>query len=298
MVSRIYVIPKIKDSREKLFLQAWNSLHLSKKVKGVSIVDSYLIDSKLPNSQILKSAEILTNPILEEFSINEILNKTSQFDYIIEIGFLPGVTDNIGNSAKETIVDLLHLKKNTDLKIYTSKVFLISGPIKLADAQKIALSLYNPLIERAFIANLKEVKKMKGLPLRAPEVILKKSTPVLSVSLSAPDEELIKIGREGILDENGVRRGPLALDLASMKVIQEYFEKLGRNPTDIELESLAQTWSEHCKHTIFANQIDDIKEGLYKTYIKGATNLIRKNKGNKDFCVSVFSDNSGGIIFD
>ena len=98
----------------------------------------------------------------------------------------------------------------------------------------------------------------------------------------------------------GVRRGPLALSLGSMKVIQDHFKKLKREPTDIELESLAQTWSEHCKHTIFANPIDDIKDGLYKTYIKGATNLIRKRKAEKggDFCVSVFSDNSGGIIFD
>jgi len=121
---------------------------------------------------------------------------------------------------------------------------------------------------------------------------------VLSVSLSVSDEELKKIGRDGILDEDGTRRGPLALDIHSMKAIQKYFKKLGRDPKDIELESLAQTWSEHCKHTIFANQIDRIKNGLYKTYIKGATNLIRKQKGNKDFCISVFSDNSGGIVFD
>ena len=122
----------------------------------------------------------------------------------------------------------------------------------------------------------------------------------MNVSLDVPDEELIKIGKEGIMDENGVRRGPLALSLSYMKVIQTYFAKLKRNPTDIELESLAQTWSEHCKHTIFANSIDDIKDGLYKTYIKGATNLIRKQKQEKgeDFCVSVFSDNAGGIIFD
>src|SRR5204862_3795873 len=44
--------------------------------------------------------------------------------------------------------------------------------------------------------------------------------------------------------------------------------------------------------------IDDIPEGLYRTYIKGATNEIRKRKGNKDFCVSVFKDNSGAIVFD
>src|SRR3989344_399453 len=91
-----------------------------------------------------------------------------------------------------------------------------------------------------------------------------------------------------------------------MKAIQKYFRKLGREPNDIELESLAQTWSEHCKHTIFASPIDNIKDGLYKTYIKGATNLIRKKKrlaqrslgGVGDICVSVFSDNSGAITFD
>ena len=298
MISRIYVIPKIKDSRERLFLKSWNSLNISGKVKTISIIDSYLVDSSLSNEQILQSAKMLTNPIIEKFSINEILKNAGKFNYIIEIGFLPGVTDNVGNTAKETVVDLLHLKKDANLKIYTSKVFIISGSVKLEDVKKIALSLHNPLIERAYIAGVKEIVKTKGLPLKAPEVILEKRIPVIPVSLSVSDEELIKIGREGILDETGARRGPLALDLASMKVIQKYFKKLERDPKDIELESLAQTWSEHCKHTIFANQIDDIKDGLYKTYIKGATNLIRKQKGNKDFCVSVFSDNSGGIVFD
>ncbi|MFA5095206.1 MAG: AIR synthase-related protein [Candidatus Paceibacterota bacterium] len=298
MISRIYVIPKIKDSRERLFLKSWNSLNIQGKVKNIAIFDSYLIDSNLSNDQILQSAKMLTNPIIEKFSINEILKEAKKFNYILEIGFLPGVTDNVGNTARETIVDLLHLKKEVNLKVYTSKVFIISGTVKLKDIKEIASSLYNPLIERAYIADAKEIKKIRGLPLKAPEVILEKRTPVIIVSLRVPEEELIKIGREGILDANGERRGPLALDLASMKVIQKYFEKLGRDPRDIELESLAQTWSEHCKHTIFANPIDDIKDGLYKTYIKGATNEIRKLKGRNDFCVSVFSDNSGGIIFD
>ncbi len=75
-------------------------------------------------------------------------------------------------------------------------------------------------------------------------------------------------------------------------------QKLGRKPTDIEIESLAQTWSEHCKHTIFADPIDEIKDGLYKHYIQRATKEIRKKKGKKDFCISVFTDNSGAIAFD
>ena len=61
-----------------------------------------------------------------------------------------------------------------------------------------------------------------------------------------------------------------------MKAIQSYFKKKGRNPYDIEIESIAQTWSEHCKHTIFADSIDEIKLGLYKMYIKEATNKIRE----------------------
>jgi phosphoribosylformylglycinamidine (FGAM) synthase-like enzyme len=59
-----------------------------------------------------------------------------------------------------------------------------------------------------------------------------------------------------------------------MKVIQEYFYKLGRDPKDIELESLAQTWSEHCKHTIFANPIDEIK--LTKIKIEESTWFFKK----------------------
>ena len=297
MISRIYVIPKGRDSRERLFLNSWAGLGISGKLNGVSVIDSYLIDSELSQDSILKVARSLTNPILEDFSINE-LPEVRDFTYAIEIGFLPGVTDNVANTAKETILDLLHLEKDANIRVYSSKIFTISGSLKLEGTQKIALSLHNPLIERSYIAPVLEVIRMQGMPLKVPEVILEKKTPVLTVSLNVADDELVKIGKEGIMDEGGVRRGPLALDLASMKIIQSYFKKLNRNPNDIELEALAQTWSEHCKHTIFANQIDDITDGLYKTYIKGATNLIRKQKGSNDFCVSVFSDNSGGIIFD
>ncbi|MEK7113511.1 MAG: AIR synthase-related protein, partial [Patescibacteria group bacterium] len=209
----------------------------------------------------------------------------------------PGVTDNVGSTTKETIVDLLHLKDSSTLAVYTSKVFLIYGSLNAEDQKKIAYSLHNPLIERASIFDCSK-KKNFSLPLKESKVILEKRKPVISISLDVSDEELIKIGKEGVLDPAGFRRGPLALDLESMKTIAKYFVTLKRNPTDIELESLAQTWSEHCKHTIFANSIDDIKDGLYKTYIKEATNKIRKQKGKKDFCVSVFKDNSGGIVFD
>jgi phosphoribosylformylglycinamidine synthase len=262
---------------------------------GARKVDSYLIDSKLSKKELEKLAQSLTNPILENFSIDELV-VDKKFTYAIEIGFLPGVTDNVGHTVREVATDLLHLKKDSGLVVYTSKIFLVSGSQSLEDVKKSSLELYNPLIERSSVMKINSGKI--NLPNKTPEVILTKKTPVLEVSLSVSDEELVKIGKEGILDKNNSRRGPLALDLSSMQVIRDHFLKLKRNPTDIELESLAQTWSEHCKHTIFANPIDDIKDGLYKTYIKGATNLIRKQKGKEDFCVSVFSDNAGGIVFD
>src|SRR3989344_9088772 len=271
MISRIYVMPK----------------------KATTRADSYLIDSKLSYEELTKLAQALTNSILETYFINhlEVLppsgKKTSKFNYATEIGFLRGVTDNVGHTVKEISIDLLHPKKSNNFAVYTSRVFF---------SKKKSFPAYNSLIERAYISEIRNGKF--NFPNQVPKVVLKNKKPVINVDLGVSEEELIKIGKEGIQDEVGKRRGPLALDLSSMQVIKEYFSKLKRNPTDIELESLAQTWSEHCKHTIFANPIDDIQNGLYKTYIKGATNLIRKQKGKNDFCVSVFSDNSGGIIFD
>jgi len=261
MISRIYVMPK----------------------KGANRVDSYLIDSKFSKKELTKLAEALTNPILEKYYLDE-FPKVKNFSRATEIGYLPGVTDNIAHTVKEVAADLLHLKNKTGFEVYTSKIFFDATPA------------YNPLIERTHTARVENGKV--NLQMKAPKVVFKKRKPVINVPLQVPDEELIKIGQEGIADESDRRRGPLALDLSAMQAIREYFKKLKRNPTDVELESLAQTWSEHCKHTIFANPIDDIKDGLYKTYIKGATNLIRKQKGSEDFCVSVFSDNAGGIIFD
>jgi phosphoribosylformylglycinamidine synthase II len=300
MISRIYVTLKGKDNRAEIYKKSWNELGLSKKVTDAKIVDSYLLDHDLSEESLRLSAKTLTNPTIELSTINRIpVDTKKKCTYAIEIGFLPGVTDNVGHTTKETIMDLLRMKDKNSLEVYTSKVFLVYGPINMNDAKKIALSLHNPLIERSYIASYEEIRKVMNLPLKAPEVVLADSMPVIDVDLNVGDEELGKIGTAGVLGEDGkTRRGPLALDLASMHAIKAYFKKLGRNPTDIELESLAQTWSEHCKHTIFANPVDDIKDGLYKTYIKGATNLIRKKKGKNDFCVSVFSDNSGGVVFD
>ena len=109
--------------------------------------------------------------------------------------------------------------------------------------------------------------------------------------LTADDAELLRISREGTL----------SLNLTEMRAIQSHFRALERNPTDVEIETLAQTWSEHCVHKTFKSIIHYAEpgkaleriDGLFPTFIQRATEEI-----NKPWCVSVFSDNAGIIEFD
>ena len=100
------------------------------------------------------------------------------------------------------------------------------------------------------------------------------------------------------------KKGQLFLSITEMKTIQGYFNELGRDPTDIELETIAQTWSEHCSHKTLAGRItysgpegEKTFNNMLKETIFAATVEIRKNLGPSDFCVSVFSDNAGVVTF-
>jgi phosphoribosylformylglycinamidine synthase len=95
----------------------------------------------------------------------------------------------------------------------------------------------------------------------------------------------------------------LSLDAVEMRKVQDHFRKLGRNPTQAELETIAQTWSEHCKHKTFSAVIEyDEKEtidGLFPTFIKKATLDIKKKMGKRgdEWLVSIFKDNAGIVKF-
>src|SRR5438067_7171622 len=97
------------------------------------------------------------------------------------------------------------------------------------------------------------------------------------------------------------REGQLSLSLAEMGTIQEHFRGLGRDPTDVELETLAQTWSEHCSHKTLKGRVEingRTYENLLKETIFAATQEVRRRLGADDWCVSVFEDNAGGVRLD
>jgi phosphoribosylformylglycinamidine synthase len=88
----------------------------------------------------------------------------------------------------------------------------------------------------------------------------------------------------------------LALNLEEMSAIRRYFIKKQKNPTDIEMQTLGQTWSEHCFHKTFKGTVITPEgkkvNSLFKSYIAKATNEL-----NKPWCISVFEDNAGIIQF-
>ncbi len=295
MSVRIGVHKTVPDSRARVLLEKFKALG-AKSLRSVAIEDAYILDIELPLKGQKRVAEALMNPVAEAALINTAWSP-GNFSHAIEIGFHPGVTDNIGNTCRELVEDLLTMRFREEEAVYSSKVYFLQNASD-SEAKKIADSLHNPLIERSRIMTQKEFSKTQGFGTHVPRVKLPEPERVLEVNLEVSDEELIAIGKQGILGLDGKRRGPLALDLSYMKAIRDYFRKEKRNPTDVELETLAQTWSEHCKHTILSSPLDEIREGLFNKYIRGATEAVRKKKGKDDICVSVFKDNSGGIIFD
>lgn len=295
MALRVEVASKVEDARASTRLRELNSSG-SVKVNGVKIVDVYTIDGESSLQDPKKVADMLTNSVFQRSAVNSPI-APNDFSYAIEVGFHPGVTDNIGNTAGESISDLSN--GNFDGRVYTSQVTFVSGDLTKDDALRIGNTLANPLIQRIHVKSRDEFERDRGMGTIVPRVRMQEQPPVTLVNLlNATDEELELIGKKGIANPDGTRRGPLALDLVRMTAIKKYFEAKGENPTDLAVESIAQTWSEHCEHTIFADPMDEIKDGLYKRFIRRATNEIRAAKGNRDICVSVFTDNAGGIVFD
>lgn len=283
MPYRLEVLAHKNDGRAKT---------LEEKLGNVSVqfVNVYMSENPVLTSDTVTSA--VANPVTQQVNA-----KLENFDWALEIGFLPGVTDNVGHTVQELLA-LAGANDNT--ACYSARLYLLKGKNLTREAiEKIADSMANRLINRITIKSAEEFARDGGMDTIIPKVALSnQGSAADQVDLNISDADLEILSAQGIPNPDGSRRGPLGLPMVYIKAIQTYYKQLGRNPTDIELETLAQTWSEHCKHTIFASPIDEVKDGLYKHYIKRATKEIREAKGENDFCVSVFSDNAGGIIFD
>ncbi|MBU5637240.1 phosphoribosylformylglycinamidine synthase subunit PurS [Geomonas sp. Red69] len=296
---------EVRDPRgERIKREIEHFLHL--EVAEVRTIDVYTVDAPLSAEELAQvAAGPFSDPVIQNYSIDK--PAAAGFDYLVEVGFRPGVTDNVGRTAGEAIGYLLGRPLAAGEGVYTSVQYLITGKLSQADAEKIATGLLcNTLIQRYQILDAATFKAQGGVAPFVPKVQVEAKAEVNTINLEISDEELMRISRDGVL----------ALTLDEMKIIQAHYRDpkvvetrkslgLGAAPTDVELEALAQTWSEHCKHKIFSADVtyDDGQgntekiNSLFKSYIQKTTADVRAAQGDKDYCLSVFKDNAGVIKF-
>jgi phosphoribosylformylglycinamidine synthase len=301
----IRLLEQAPDARgERIRREINHFLHIP--VSCVRTIDVYSIDAELSEAELATIAsEPLCDRIIQEYSIDS--PSARDFDYLVEVGFRPGVTDNVGRTAREAIEYVTGRPLGEGEGVYTSVQYLLKGKLDRADVERIATGLLcNTLIQRYQIVDYSSLSSGDVTLLGTPKVKGESRAMVREINLNVSDDELFAISRDGVL----------ALSLEEMKIIQSYYQQaevaderkrmgLTENPTDVELEALAQTWSEHCKHKIFSATIDYYDEkgnreeirSLFKTCIQGATKKVRENLGDRDYCLSVFKDNAGVIRF-
>ena len=301
---RIEVAPRREwhDARgEKVKRQIADFLNI--QVENVRTRDVYTVTADITPAEAARIAEYLTNPVLQTGRVGgpALTADDNGCRFVVVVGFRPGVTDNVGRTATEAIGDILGRKLGKDEHVFSSIEYLFYGSrLTREQVETVARKLLaNELIQSVRVFAVSELRD--GIPMNLPLITAAGSVPVRKYNLEVSDAELEEISRKGIL----------ALTLEEMKAIQSYFRSakgreaygLDANPTDVELEVLAQTWSEHCKHKIFSAVVDykDLDTGksftvdsCYKSFIKKSTNEIGKEV---DFLVSVFSDNAGVITF-
>ena len=307
MAHRIEITLKdeVRDPRgERIKREIEHFLHLS--VDKVRTIDVYTVDADLSAAEIAAAAAgPFSDPVIQHYSIDQAA--AAGFDFLVEVGFRAGVTDNVGRTAGEAIGYQLGRRLKQGEGVYTSVQYLLSGALTLADAERIATGLLcNTLIQRYQILDAAGFAKQGGVAAFVPKVQVEAKIEVNEINLEVPDEELMRISRDGVL----------ALTIDEMRIIQAHYrdpavravrfnQGLGAAPTDVELEALAQTWSEHCKHKIFSadvsyddgtGKVEEIKS-LFKSYIQRTTADVRAALGEKDYCLSVFKDNAGVIRF-
>lgn len=306
MAQRIEVRVKDKES-DALGKKAMSSIinDLGIPVEDVRIADVFTIPDDLSPDKITLLADNL-------FS-DSVVSTTAPFpvgrnyDWFLEVGRKPGVADPEGGTASKASADMIKEYH----PISTSKTYAIKGKnLTREDIKRIASdSIANSLIETYRIKSREEFYRDNGFEAYFPKVKLKHMPRVEVIHLDMDDKGLDELSKNRVLSMN----------VEEMKAIKRYFddpqvraerEELGLppgNPTDVEIEMLAQTWSEHCKHKIFNSFITykDAKTGetfeidsLFKTYIQGSTSDIMESLGKDNWLVSVFSDNAGVMKFD
>jgi len=291
-IYKFLVYNKTNDPRNGGYLNDAHALGYQ-HLKSIQVQDLFFTEGQLSQEESQQLAlKLLSDTVTQSASWIELpspLSTPEDDSVILEVALRPGVT----NPVAEQLVRAAHeLNLNGVHRAATGQRFVLcfDGKVdRLRSSQSIAKSLLaNHVIHHWTIGEI--------TPSFPEDVASSGEVEIIPIrDLSA--EQLLVLSKEH----------RAALDLAEMQAIQNYFSNEQRDPTDVEFETIAQTWSEHCVHKTFKARvtIDDrrqtmssegsssIVDSLIKTYLKSATDKI-----NAPWVISAFVDNAGIIDFD
>jgi phosphoribosylformylglycinamidine synthase len=249
----------------------------------------WLIEGSLSRDDVERlAAEVLADPVTESFTLDEagagpLCAGPADLPTIVHVLPRAGVTDPAAQSAHEAF-GLLGIRPTAVRSV--RKYWLPRLPE--ADAARLAWKL---------------------LASEAIHDVVVGPLPLRSLAGGRPWQFVRDTVRLAGLDDAALamlsRDRCLALTVRELHAIRDHFQSLGRDPFEIELETIAQTWSEHCCHKTLGSGIDHVGpagaaryDNLLKETVFAATRKIREALGSRDWCVSVFRDNSGVVRFD
>ncbi|MFM7923290.1 MAG: phosphoribosylformylglycinamidine synthase, partial [Planctomycetaceae bacterium] len=264
------------------------------ELQSVRAGRAFLVQGDLNAEQVRSgAAALLADPVTEQFSVRalpaDVGAAAADGSILLNVLFHPGVTDSVAENAREALrrhgLAVTHAA--------TCRRYWVTGQLSPARLQ---------LLSRRVLAN-EAIEHIATGPLQIRD---------LSVGTEYKFRQTIVPIRT--MDDAGLqdlsKRGQLYLSLTEMRTVRDHFVALDRDPADIELETVAQTWSEHCSHKTLAGRIhyvetsggqvlrDQSFSNMLKETIFAATVSIRRSLGDQDWCVSVFRDNAGIVKFD
>ena len=262
---RIASKSKIDSKGLDLLAEIKRTLHIT-SIKNVRTAKVYRLEGVNKKDVDIFIQTVLIEPIDQTMTLNKKIFKNK--NQLVEVAYKPGVMNPEVGSL---------LKAASDLGI---KIKAIDSSWQYAFFGWLSKPELTQIIDKLLVN-----KTVEQVLTKSPKTLIIKGTPGRTVVIpirNLSDRQLLELSK-----------GKLFLNLDEMKVIQNYFKKIGKDPTDCEIEVLALTWSEHCVHKTFKAKLT----------IDGKTKkpLIERIKEtasyNKKLIVSAFVDNSGVIDF-
>ena len=281
-------------------------------VRQVRSTRVFLVQAPLDESSASRIAhELLVDPVNQ--TVNLGASPVANHACCLEVHYQPGVMDPVAQSTRNAIVEMLPELTVQQVEVrtgYRYDLLMQDADAVHTHREKIKLfalrQLANPVIQ--------DLHLQPFVPIRFPQGSAYQMQLRHIPMRDLDDQALAKMSREA----------HLFLSLDEMRAVRDYFRRLDREPTDIELETLAQTWSEHCVHKTLKSTItyretdtDGFKlpftgrpghtihpdgsvtiDNLLKRTVAAATHELMQTDDIGSWCVSVFKDNAGIVKFD